>query len=96
MIESSEKDLRRLKGRQAELLAIKRCLLSADGLIFRDYLIRTFCITTTFDDNSARASFKEGQRSLALQIVGTAYKQDIFSKQINDLLANIEQQQTEE
>lgn len=89
------KSVERLRGKQAELLAIKRCLNSPDGQIFGKYLLKTFCIGTTFDDNPCRQAFREGQRSVSLMIVGTAFKPDRFAKQISELIANIETQQEE-
>jgi hypothetical protein len=85
----------KLKGRQDELHAIKRVLLSPDGRVFCNYLVKTFCISTTLDENPTRHAFKEGQRALALQVIGTAYKPDQFASQINQLLEEIEQQQQE-
>jgi hypothetical protein len=88
-------DLRRLKARQSELKAIQSILLSPEGQIFCNYLIRTFCMTTTLDANPQLTAFKEGQRALAMQIIGTAHKIDRFAPQINEMLRQIEQEQQE-
>jgi len=93
MSDPAQSEITRIRGKQSELHAIKRVLLSPDGRTLCNYLLKTYCMTTTYDDKPERAGFKEGQRALAMQLVGTAYKPDRFAQQINELLAQIETQE---
>jgi hypothetical protein len=90
--EPSKEDIR-LKGKSIELQAIKRCLSTKDGIVLRNYLLRNFCIPSVLDNNPNVTAFKEGQRTLAMQLCGTPFKEDTFAAVLTEALRREEEEQ---